>query len=264
MRVYVAGIGVLGPGLQGWATAAAVLRQELVYSPVPLVLEAPSILASKERRRSSPTVRLALSSAQESMDETGLPAEHLATVFGSSNGNGTEIHRILESLSKPGRPVSPTQFHNSVHNSAVGYWCISTGCHQPSTSIACHDYTFAASILKATAQTVSENRPVLVNVFDYPLPEPLHQKRPITAPFAAGFVLLSEKTDDAQAEMSVKWRSGRVKQTEIQSDSSDLRDLWLGNPAARSLPLLQGLAINRPVKIFVSYPENGYLELALS
>ena len=91
-----------------------------------------SLFTQVERDR---PVRLALTVALEAVNHASVPAEELATVFGSSNGSGLEIHKILEAVSTPEMLVSPTHFHNSVHNSSVGYWCIATGCHQPSTSI---------------------------------------------------------------------------------------------------------------------------------
>ena len=93
MKVYVAGIGVLGPGLQGWAKSAAILRGALPYVAEPLVLDAPAILSGRERRRSSPTIRLALNAAQEAVDQAGIPPGDLATVFGNSCGNGRETPR---------------------------------------------------------------------------------------------------------------------------------------------------------------------------
>jgi hypothetical protein len=264
MKVYVAGIGVLGPGLQGWAKSAAILRGESPYVAEPLVLEAPAILSSRERRRSSPTIRLALNAAQEAVDQAGIAPEDLATVFGSSCGNGREIHLLLEALATPEMLVSPTQFHNSVHNAAVGYWCIATSCHLPSTSIACHDYTFAASLLKAAAQVVSENCPVLLTVFDDPFPAPLNGTRPISAPFAVGLVLTPTAGPEAKVAMSVSWLGGAPTETIAAPGSPGLAALWQGNPAGRALPLLAALAQGGAATVRLTYPDHGHLELALA
>src|SRR5690606_40428753 len=69
-----------------------------------------------------------------------------AAVFASSGGDYPIIDQICKALCEPERLVSPTQFHNSVHNSAAGYWSIATGSRAPSTSISAFDDTFAAGL----------------------------------------------------------------------------------------------------------------------
>lgn len=264
MRVSIAGVGVLGPGLQGWESSRAIFRGEQAYEARPFELPAPAILSARERRRSSPTVRMALTVASEAVGQAGLAPDQLASVFGSSNGSGLEIHKLLEALSTQEMLVSPTHFHNSVHNSAVGYWCIATSCHQPSTSIAGHDFTFAAALLKAAAQVQTETRPVLLALFDCPMPQPLHDKRPVAGSFAAALALTPPGHASAQAELCLSWRSGASAEDIAPPNIQDLAALWQGNPAARSLPLLEALALNRAGPLTVRYPQDGRLELELA
>ena len=47
----------------------------------------------------------------------------------------------------PNGTISPTQFHNSVHNAAAGYWHIAAGSAAPSLSVGGHDGAFAAGLL---------------------------------------------------------------------------------------------------------------------
>lgn len=264
MQVRIKGIGILAPGLKGWATSAAILRGELAYAAEALVLEAPDILSGRERRRSSPTTRLALNAAQEAVKASGCAAPDLGSVFGSSNGSGLEIHQILEALTEPDMPVSPTLFHNSVHNSAVGYWCIATTNHRPSTSIAAHDYTFPASLLKAAAQTVFERWPVLLTVFDCPFPQPLDGKRHVSDPFAVALVLAPASPARDGRMMTVTWCQGEPKDGISTPANRQLSDLWLGNPAGRALPLLEALARDGEATVNLRYPDGGHLRLELS
>src|SRR3990170_1198003 len=60
MRVFVEAGGVLAPGLQDWEGAKSVLSGERPFSAAPLAPIAPTSLPPAERRRSSPTVRLAV------------------------------------------------------------------------------------------------------------------------------------------------------------------------------------------------------------
>ena len=100
----------------------------------------------------------------------GLPPGAVRSVFGTSNGDGPVIHAILETLAGPDPQVSPTQFHNSVHNVAAGYWSIGAGSQEPAACLGCHDFTFAAALLKAAAEAAAERAPVLLCVYDAPLP----------------------------------------------------------------------------------------------
>ncbi len=264
MRVFLSGVGVIGPGLPNWPSARGVLRGEADYVPEPPVLEAPDILSPRERRRSSPAIRLALGAAQEATERSGLPADDLATVFGSSNGNCTEIHNILESLATPEMLISPTRFHNSVHNSAVGYWCIAKGCHAPSTSVSSHDYTFPAALLKAAAQAVCEERPVLLNVYDHPYPKPLASKRHVGAPFAGAFAVSPEPASASLAEITLSWQAGAPPGGPIPEMAAPLGELAASNPAARMLPLLEAIALETPATIALGYPRNGSLQIAVA
>lgn len=262
-EVFIAGIGILGPGMKGWLKSAPILRGQSPYFEEAIELDAPTILTGRERRRSSPTVRLALNVAQEAVNQAGIPADEIAAVFGSSVGSGLEVHQILDALTKPGMPVSPTQFHNSVHNSAVGYWCIATSCHQASTSIGCYDYTFPAALLKAAAQTVTEDRPVVLSVFDCPFPEPLNQKRPIVSPFGVSLVLTPGAGPASLAKLSVSWRHSASTEIASAPTVPELHALWLGNPAGRAIPLFEALAIGEPAVVDLHYPDDGLLLLEL-
>ena len=188
MDAFVQGVSVWGPGLQGWATSQPVLAglQDYVAgeaSPPPSTL-----LSATERRRTGLAARLALIVAQQASDMAGIAPGAIPSVFATSNGDGAVVHTILEGLAAD-QPVSPTQFHNSVHNTAAGYWSIATGSQQATTCLACHDATAAAALLKAMAEVQTECRPLLLCVYDVPLPAPLDAKRQTCGSFGAAFVL---------------------------------------------------------------------------
>ena len=264
MKVGITAIGVLGPGLEGWDESRAVLRGDTAYHERAFEPPTPEILPSRERRRCGASVRLALGVALEAVERSGRRQDELAVVFGSSGGSGLEVHRILTALSQPEMLVSPTHFHNSVHNAAVGYWCIATSCHMPSTSIAAYDFTFAAALLKASAQVVTEARPVLLVAFDSPFPEPLHAKRALSHPFALAMVMAPASDQAAFGELEVAWRAGAPRGEEAPPSDPGLRTLWSGNPAGRGLPLLEAIVRGRAGPVFLRFPDNGHLELTLT
>ena len=241
MRAYVAGVSVWGPGLAGWADSRAVLAGETPYMPTDITPPVPDILSSNERRRTGVAVRLALVVAQQAMAMAGLPPGSITGVFGCSNGDGAVIHAILETLAEPGRQVSPTQFHNSVHNAAAGYWTIATRSSQEAATVTGQDATFAASLLKAMAGLHVERQPVLLCVYDTPIPAPMAEKRPTLAPFAACLVLTPEPCERTMARIVVTHEAMSMA-IEEATQLPSLLPLALGNPAARALPLLERLA----------------------
>ena len=245
MRAYIAGVAVWGPGLPGWADSRAVLAGETPYQPTEMGLPVPEILSANERRRTGATVRLALVVAHRAMQMAGMPPGSIASVFGCSNGDGAVVHAILETLAGPDRQVSPTQFHNSVHNAAAGYWSIATHSRQPAATLTGQDETFAAALLKAMAELHVEHQPILVCVHDTPIPGPMAEKRPILAPFAACLVLTPEPCARTIACIGVTYEPTR-RVAEEGTMLASLLPLALGNPAARALPLLELLARRQP------------------
>jgi len=240
MRVFVEGVGLLGPGLQGWGAARRVLAGEEPFRPAPTNIGGSDLLPAAERRRTPVPVKLALAVGQEAFQNAGRDAAAAATVFVSSSGEGETLHHMCEALASVEREVSPTRFHNSVHNAAAGYWGIATRSREASTSLCAYDASFPAGLVEAATQVVSCGKAVALIAYDQPYPEPLHSARPLAASFAAALVLAPDATRGAAATFEVAVLPGDEKPTGM-SDSR-LEELRLGIPAARSLPLLEALA----------------------
>ena len=254
IAAWLTGVAVWGPGLPGWAASRAVLAGQAPYLPADTPPPAPDILSSTERRRTGVSVRLALAVAQQAMAMCGEPPGSIApgsiaSVFGSANGDGAVVNSILVALTGPERVVSPTQFHNSVHNAAAGYWTIATGSHLAATSLGCHDSTFAAALLKAATQLRVEQAPVLLVLYDATLPEPLLGGRPPGAPFAAALVLSPQPSPRALARIGVAFHPAPPAPDREAPLLEGLRDLAKTNPAARSLRLLEQLARGQPATL---------------
>ena len=172
----------------------------------------------------------------------------MAMVFTSSSGDSETVHEILCVLATERREVSPTRFHNSVHNAPAGYWAVATGSREPSTSLCAFDASFSAGLLDAAAQAAVDNRPVTLAAYDLPYPEPLHGVRPIEALFAVALVLTPQPDgpDDRRARAIIP---GRARSTGDAMRDAGLERLRAGNPAARGLPLLAALARGGPATI---------------
>ena len=106
------------------------------------MLPAPAGLPSAERRRTGPVVRAALAAAHEAVAQSGRDAATLAAVFASSGGDGGNFHAICETLASDDPQLSPTRFHNSVHNAPAGYWSIATRAMAASNVLCAYDGSF--------------------------------------------------------------------------------------------------------------------------
>ena len=262
MRVFVEGVGLIGPGLPGWRASRPVLAGEEAHRPAPTVIAASDLLPAAERRRSPVPVRLALAVGQEAFEHAGRDAAMTATVFTSSSGEGETLHQMCETLASAEREVSPTRFHNSVHNAAAGYWSIATRSREASTSLCAYDASFVAGLVEAVTQVASWGKPVALIAYDQPYPEPLHSARPLLASFGAALVLTPEAGSRAFASFELTFLPGEEKLARM-SDSG-LEELRLGIPAARALPLLEALARKTERHVVLDFPTGTRLRVTVS
>ena len=244
MKLFVESAAILAPGLTGWAASRAVLAGEKTYEPAPLAPPVADLLPAVERRRTGSTVKLALAVGHEALTSAGRPVDSVATVFVSSGNDGDVINDICITLAGPDRQVSPTRFHNSVHNAPSGYWGIATHSHHPSTSLCGFDWSFAIGLLEAAAQLQADRREVLLVAYDTPYPEPLRGIRPVTQPFGAALLLTRDRTNRSIAELGVGMDARPIEISRM-SDAA-LEHLRTDNPSARALPLLAALASAQP------------------
>ena len=235
------GIGLLGPGLHDWPQARAVLLHEKPYVPEPTVLPVPQILPPAERRRSTPIIKLTLATGLEAVAAAGLQAADLATVFSSSSGDGRNCHEICAALASSDRLISPTRFHNSVHNAASGYWGIATGAMAPSAVLCAFDASFAAGLLEALVQVALLRQPILLLAYDDSYPEPLHSARPIPGSFGVALVLTPEASARTLVRLNLDPAAPFTSAPAAQLTDTGLEALRRGIPAARVLPLLQAV-----------------------
>jgi hypothetical protein len=250
MRVYVEGIGLYGPGLDGWAQSVPVLAGAATYNATPANVPACTLLPAAERRRAPQTVKLALAAGTEAFAAAGRDPAATATVFTSSGGDGQTIHDILTALATPPRELSPTRFHNSVHNAAAGYWSIATGATPASTSLCAHDYGFVSGLLEAMAQAASTGDAVALIAYDVPYPAPLFAVRPVGAVFGVAFVFCAQATAASFASIELTLTPVAAMPTAAAPGLEELRQ---STPAARCLPLLEILAKVLPGEITLGY-----------
>ena len=183
------------------------------------------------------------------------------TVFASSGGEMGVLDTLCRTLALPDRLISPTLFHQSVHNTAAGYWGIATTCQQSSTALACYDDSFAAGLLEAVTFVCVEQRPVLLVAYDLAVPAPLNEARPITTGFAVA-LLLVPPSDSSLATMQLRLEEADQEDIRGLQDAA-LERVRLDNPAARSLPLLRAIATGGSQRVILSLLDSQQLVLDL-
>ena len=255
LSAYIEGIGLLGPGFANWTDSRAVLAGSQPYQPLKTVLPAPTLLPAAERRRSGALIKLTLATGLEAIIHSGLEASTLPTVFASSGGDGENCHAICEVLASDDRQISPTRFHNSVHNTASGYWSIATGAMAPSSVLATYDASFGAGLLEALAQAVVDDTRVVLLACDTAYPEPLRATRPIPDSFGIALVLAPQRSAQALARITVTLTGAPADRL----DDPALEELRLAIPAARGLPLLRAIALRQEKRVVLDYLDDTRL-----
>ena len=249
MRGYVEGVGLIGPGLDGWKSSHDVLAGKALYQPQKTSFPAPELLPAAERRRSSDITKLSLATMLEAISSAGLEAANLPSIFTSSGGDGYNCHAINEMLASEDRDISPTRFHNSVHNAASGYCSIATGAMTPSSVLCAYDGSFGAGLLEALSQVAVDNTRCVLVACDTGYPEPLHSVRKIYDALGIALVLAPQQRSQALAQITVSITDAEASQIE----DTVLEALRLSVPAARGLPLLHALALNKAKEIVLDY-----------
>lgn len=264
MRVFVSAPAVIGPGLDGWAAAREALAGRAAFDPSPTVTPPVTSLPPAERRRATAVIRLAVAAAAAAVESAGIAdPSRLDSVFASANGDGAVIGSILSALAGPERVVSPTQFHNSVHNSPAAYWAIGSGIGGGSTSLAGWDGSFASGLLHAAAKAATRAAPVLLCAYDAPMPAPLSEVRDTTLAFAVAMLLTPRRRPGSLASLDIALAAGPCPPGSAEPRAAALRPVARSNAAARSLRLLEVLAAGEAASVALDYLDDTHLLVAV-
>jgi hypothetical protein len=240
MELVIAGIGSWSERFPSWPALLRYLRAgadmpDDVVPPGPFAERIPD----RERRRAPLHVKIAVEVAQQAVDASGFDPASLPSVFTSGMGDVKTTDLICRALAAPQKIISPTHFHNSVHNASSGYWSIAAACHERSNSVSGFRHSFGIALLEAAVLCQTEGRPTMLVACDIGTERPLDAICPIAGPFGVALVLGPSGTaGHARMEISLEPASGG------DDEESDLatRLGLAGNPAARALDLLARLA----------------------
>ena len=264
LNVFIDGVGLVGPGIANWPQGQAQLAGQAPGQWLKTVLTAPAHLPPAERRRAGAVIRISQTVGFEAIAAAELDAQGLVSVFTSSGGDGVNCHEICSQLASDDRLISPTRFHNSVHNAASGYWGIATGAMATSTALCAFDGSFAAGLVEAVTQVVVQAEPVLLVAFDTDYPEPLRSCRSVPDTFGLALVLSPVRTAHSLGRVSLNPASYLSPDPADVLEDAVLEAQRQSIPAARGLPLLAALARQKAGVVRLDYLDGCRLELVLT
>jgi hypothetical protein len=238
--IFIESAAFWAPTLPGWQAARAAFRGESGLADPPAKRPAPEILAPAERRRAPDTVALALEVAAAAAREAGRAPDTMASIFTSAHGDLGVNDYMCRTLADQPTLISPTRFHNSVHNAAAGYWTIGTGCMAASTALTAFEASFAAGLLEAAAQAATDGRPVLLVAFDVEATGALASVTTSRGLVAAAIVLAAAPAARTIAAFEWSLRSGPTTSVALRSEAA--RSLAV-NAMADALPFFEALAL---------------------
>ncbi len=234
-ELKVLGIGAFADGLPDWAAMAAFARGEAGLVEGAPKKPAPSMLPANERRRAPDSVLLALRVAEAACEHAGTDPAALPSVFTSTHGDLAITDYMCATLAAAPTEVSPTKFHNSVHNAAAGYWTIGVGCHAPATAISAFDASLAQGLVEAALQIAIDGGPVLLVAYDSPAGGPLQHTSKSEGLF--GLALVLDRADGSGLTLSPRLDSGP-----IEAANGPLIEATARNAMAPAARLAQALA----------------------
>jgi hypothetical protein len=233
----VAGVGVWSKHFSSWEEFCTVLAGGA--GPESSVLK-PETIPANERRRAPLSVKMAVEVMDQACRSAGLDPAGLATVFASVYGDIQITDYMCRTLASAPRTVSPTKFHNSVHNASTGYWSMATQAHGPANAISAYSCSASMALLEGAIQAVEEGIPVLVAMQEM---ASLTAFKPIydTEEALSTALVLVPSGFCASAFATVRLRASGVSRNFPDLPATSGID-WSDNFAAKMLPFLQVLA----------------------
>lgn len=185
--ITLRGVGVWTPG---YADVAAWSQRHVPGAMPDPKVEAPraELLPPMLRRRTSLLTRMAAEVAQQAMTASGVDPHTVPVLYGSVYGEIRTTVDILAAMLDPAAPMSPTRFHNSVHNTAAGYVSIATQNRCGNAALTAGAATLAMGLLECAGIVVQTGGPCVLVIAEESLPEPL-AAGVVYAPLAAAFVV---------------------------------------------------------------------------
>jgi Beta-ketoacyl synthase, N-terminal domain len=249
------GVGLRAPGI---ASAQDLLSDPNYELPIERQETQPKGLAPglppAERRRATAVTRLALDAAMEASGD--VPLSNLTPLFTSSGGEVDIVHQIFDMLAMGDTALSPTAFHNSVHNAAAGYFGIASGSMQPSDSLCAFNDSVGAGLSEAALRFASGDRNLLLTAYDLPVPWPIVEYRPIQNGIA-GTLLLGHESAPIIGNLFIDLMTGPTKSH--STGFFALPSAPLKHPAHPLVAIIRAVVLKKPTRLTLNAGFGGQL-----
>lgn len=199
LRAYLRGVGLWTPVYPSFASwLAAGMPEDLTSTPEQAAARpAAELLHPRLRRRTSVFTRATVTALEAAAAQGGAALNEVRLVLVSSFGEIETTVELLAQLGEPQGPVSPTKFHNSVHNTATGYMSIASGNHRESTALAGGPHNLEIALLELLAGLSIDGGDAVLLIAEELLPAPF--ARPDADPTFAVALHLSSRPSRADS-----------------------------------------------------------------
>ena len=184
-------------------------------------------------------------------------------MFTSTQGDLPITDYMCATLRDEPRTISPTKFHNSVHNAAAGYWTIGNGCMAPATALSAYDASFAEGLLEALVQVATGSEAVLLAGYDTHATGPLGGIARSQGLLGAALLLSNGSMSNTSAKPGALQLHAELVDGEAGPADGALSQRYAGNLMAPMLPLFDALAAGHNGVMLKAGP-NRLLRVVLS
>ena len=262
-KAKIVGIGAWGKDFRQWQDLQNFLSDK-PWEDDGIKGPKPEIIPANERRRAPLPVRLAVESSWQASQASLYKPEELSCVFVSALGDTQLTDYMCKVLAGDSKMLSPTKFHNSVHNAAAGYWTISTGCMKAANSVAGYEESVSLTLLEALTQISIEQKPILITFYDAPVSSVLKSLLKNEYPFAVSIVLAPENVGYSGTTISAVVKNEAAQWPKLGTKGDRLNELYESTPTARVLAVLDKLRQKSTTNLVLPLSEGTSLEIQLS
>jgi hypothetical protein len=205
-----------------------------------------ALLEGPLRRRASPLTRISVDVFEQATRAAGVDPATIPTIWATAHGeHGTAI-KLLKMMLRGEGKVSPTHFHNSVHNTPSAYASIAAGNGSASTTLTGGPELVSSAILEAFCHLDAGTPEIVVVLGDEPLHAPF-ERGDMQEPLGIAFVFASAP-DGAAFKLSNLRREALP--------SIKLHERLGGLYVTAGLPLLEHIVSRRPGTIPLEIEEH--------
>ena len=264
MKLSVEGIGAWGDGFQSWPELQLLLAGRTVDHAGVVKGPKPEVIPANERRRAPLSAKLAVEVCSQAVEEAALDTATMSSVFVSGLGDMDLTDYMCRQLASENKQLSPTKFHNSVHNAPAGYWTIAIGCTAPATALAGLYHPISEGLLEAFVQCTAEGGPVLLAVYDTPSTQALDEPYPCDSTFAAALVLSKDVSSKSVATIECCLESRAETCWPDPQLPTQLQVAYNSNIAARILALLLPIANSETTSVKLPLSQESNLVVSVA